>query len=168
MRMKALLLASLFLLSLFALAQGKSEMKSMGGKSAAAPDKAFMQKIFDAWTTLDTDKVAPYYDHAPNDVFYDIMPLKYTGWAEYAAGIKPFFETVTSAKGIVNDDAAVHTQGNWAWGDATVKFTYTEKTGKTTNLDCRWTVVWEKKGGNWVIVHDHFSAPLPMEMPPKP
>jgi len=34
-------------------------------------------------------------------------------------------------------------------------------------MDARWTTVWEKRGNNWLIVHDHFSAPLP-EPPPKP
>jgi ketosteroid isomerase-like protein len=39
-----------------------------------------------------------------------------------------------------------------------------DKADKTTNLDRRWTTVWEKKGPNWLIVHEHFSAPTE---PPK-
>jgi hypothetical protein len=24
----------------------------------------------------------------------------------------------------------------------------------------RWTVIWEKEDGKWVIVHEHVSAPM--------
>lgn len=157
MRHKALvLLFTSLLFSSFALAQGKPAEKA----SAGVPDKAFMEKISEAWSTMNLDNIAKYYDPAPSLAFYDIAPLKYTGWAQYAAGSKQEFAGLKSIKFIVNDDAAVHHAGNLAWGTATVKTTMTDKAGKVTKLDCRWTVVWEKKGASWVIVHEHFSAPM--------
>ena len=38
---------------------------------------------------------------------------------------------------------------------------FVTKEGMNEPLDGRWTVVWEKRGKDWLIVHDHFSAPLP-------
>ncbi|MGI9104414.1 MAG: YybH family protein [Terriglobales bacterium] len=169
MRHKALLL-TLLLLSSLGFAQTKSAEKpaakparSAAASSAAAPDKALMQQVLDAWGTLDIPKVAKFYDQSPNDVFYDVLPLKYQGFAEYGAGVQKNFADVASAKLTANEDAAVHHAGNWAWSTSTVKFSMTDKAGKTTNLECRWTAIWQKKGASWVIVHDHFSTPLPPE-----
>ena len=160
MRHKALVLLVISLLfSSLALAQAKPRGKTAGAKTTAkatgAPSKAFMQQILDAWATMNPDNVARYYDQAPGDVFYDVAPVKYNGWQEYAAGFRQLAATLQSMKFTLNDDAAVHPAGAFAWGTA-----MTDKAGKTSNLDCRWTIVWQKKGANWVIVHDHFSVPI--------
>jgi ketosteroid isomerase-like protein len=34
------------------------------------------------------------------------------------------------------------------------------KDGKAMDLDVRHTAIWEKRGGKWLIVHEHVSAPL--------
>jgi ketosteroid isomerase-like protein len=36
----------------------------------------------------------------------------------------------------------------------------TTKAGKVEMSTFRWTVIWQNEGGKWVIVHDHFSAPI--------
>ncbi len=159
-RQAFVLLIAVLLFSSLALAQKKAAGKAV---SSGAPDKVLMQKINDAWGTMDPDNAAKYYDKSASDVFYDVAPLKYSGWAEYVAGAKQLLETLKSIKFVVNDDAVVHRASTLAWGTATVKTTMTDKSDKTTNLDCRWTVVWEKKGADWLIVHEHFS--VPMEMP---
>jgi ketosteroid isomerase-like protein len=33
------------------------------------------------------------------------------------------------------------------------------KNGKTTEMDRRYTGRWEKRGANWLLVHDQLSAP---------
>ncbi len=166
MRYKALALVVICLLcSSIALTQAKSAEKKAPAKAAAQaaagmPDKALLQQILDAWGTLNPDNVAKYYDQAATDVFYDVAPVKYNGWAEYAAGFRQLAATLQALKFTLNDDATVHHAGNLAWGTATVRTAMTDKSGKTTNVDCRWTMVWQKKGADWVIVHDHFSAPM--------
>ena len=161
MRHKALVL--LFTSLLFC-SYALTQAKPAGMAAAGVPDKAFMQKICDVWSTMNLDNAAKYYDSSPALLFFDISPLKYTGWAQYAAGAKKELAGLKSIKFVVHDDAAVHHGGNFAFGTATVNTTMTDKAGKVTNLDCRWTVVWEKKGAKWLIVHEHFSAPMP---PPK-
>jgi ketosteroid isomerase-like protein len=39
--------------------------------------------------------------------------------------------------------------------------------GSRLKIDARWTSVWEKRGDTWLIVHEHFSMPLPEPPPPK-
>jgi len=42
-----------------------------------------------------------------------------------------------------------------------------KKDGTKEMIEGRWTAVFEKRGDNWIIVHDHFSVPLPSPAPPK-
>jgi hypothetical protein len=39
---------------------------------------------------------------------------------------------------------------------------FTEKTkdGKTTEIDVRYTGIWEKRGANGLLVHERLSAPI--------
>jgi ketosteroid isomerase-like protein len=129
-------------------------------KSPAPPDKAFMQKIMDAWATLNPDNVAMYYATGPH-TFFDIAPLKYSSWDEYKTGVKAILAGYKSAKFTVNDDAAIHAEGDPVWATATVGSEMTTKAGKVEMGNFRWTVIWKNENGKWVIVHDHFSAPLP-------
>jgi len=129
--------------------------------------KALMKKTLDAWSTLDVDKVAPFYDSAAGHVYYDIAPLKYAGWKAYADGARKMFADYSSGKLTLNPDAETHQHGNNAWGAATSHVELTKKDGTKETFDARWTVVWEKRGEDWIIVHDHFSTPLP-EPPPPP
>ena len=125
----------------------------------SSPDKACMQKIWKAWATLDPANVAPYYAEGPG-TFYDVAPLKYGSWAEYEEGVKNVLANYRSASLTVNDDAVVHPHGDTAWGTATIKEDPILKDGKHEMGTFRWTVIWEKRNGKWLVVHDHTSEPL--------
>lgn len=125
----------------------------------ATPDKAYLQQIWDGWATLDPANTAKFYATGPN-TFFDIAPLKYSSWEEYEKGVKGVLAGYKSAKFTVNDDAAIHPEGNIVWGTATVKNEMTSKAGKVEMGNFRWTVVFENKDGKWLIVHEHVSAPL--------
>jgi len=127
---------------------------------AGAPDKALMQKIWDGWATLDPANVDQYYATGTH-TFFDIAPLKYSSWQEYKTNVKNVLAGYKSATCTVNDDAAVHPHGDLVWGTATIKFEMTQKTGKVEMGNFRWTVIWEKQEGKWLIVHEHVSEPLP-------
>jgi len=146
----------LLALTLSSAAQKKSPMTKPAGP---APDKALMQKIWDGWATLDPANVAQYYATGPR-TFFDIAPLKYGSWEEYQAGVKNVLAGYKSAKCTVNDDAAVHAQGDMVWGTATIAFEMTTKAGKVEMGNFRWTVIWENVDGKWLIVHEHVSAPI--------
>jgi ketosteroid isomerase-like protein len=143
-------------LTLNALAQTKNPMKKSAGP---APDKAFMQKVWDGWATLDPANVAQYYATGPH-TFFDIAPLKYNSWDEYQSGAKALLAGFQSAKFTVNDDATFHADGGVVWATATVKEEMTEKSGKVDMGTFRYTVVWQNESGKWLIVHEHVSAPV--------
>lgn len=148
----------LFVITLSAAAQGR---KPVAKKASAgpAPDKAYLQKIWDGWATLDPANTAKFYATGPH-TFFDIAPLKYSGWDEYEKGVKGVLAGYKSAKFTVNDDAAIHAQGDLVWATATVKDEMTNKAGKVEMGNFRWTVVFENEDGKWLIVHEHVSAPL--------
>lgn len=127
--------------------------------ASGAPDKAHLQKIWDAWSTLDPANAAPFYAQGPH-VFFDIAPLKYAGWDEYQKGVVAVLADFKTAKLTMNDDAEIHPSGSIVWATATVKEDATMKSGKREMGNFRWTVVFEKQGGKWLIVHEHISAPM--------
>jgi ketosteroid isomerase-like protein len=152
-------LLCLLALTLFSIAQPP---KPATKKSAVppAPDKAYLQKIWDGWSTLDPANVAKFYAAGPH-TFFDIAPLKYGSWEEYDAGVKAVVSGYKSAKFVLNDDLAIHPHGDLVWATATVKHEMTSKAGKIEMGNMRWTVVFENQDGKWMIVHEHVSMPLP-------
>ena len=131
--------------------------KEMSAGKAAAPDKAHLQKIWDGWATLDPSNVAQFYASGPH-TFFDIAPLKYSSWDEYQKGVRQVLADFQSAKFTVND-AELHPAGNYVWGTATIKEEMTHKNGKVDIGNFRWTVVFAKQGGKWLVVHEHVSVP---------
>ncbi len=153
--MKRTSLAVLACFALLALVSLAAKSKDAG----AGIDKAYLQKIWDGWSTLDPANVAPYYATGPH-TFFDIAPLKYSSWEAYQANVKNVLADYGSAKCTVNDDADMHPAGNYVWGSATVNCAMTHKDGKTDNNVFRWTFVFEKQGGKWLTVHEHVSVPM--------
>jgi ketosteroid isomerase-like protein len=135
--------------------------KSSAKKSAApaAPDKAYLQKIWDGWSTLDTKNVAKFYASGPR-TFFDTAPLKYGSWDEYEKGVSAELAEYKSGKFTVNDDVAIHPHGELVWATATIKEEMTTKAGKVEMGNFRWTVIFENQDGKWMIVHEHVSEPV--------
>ena len=127
-------------------------------RAPGAPDKALVQKIWDGWNSLNPDNTAPFYARGQH-AFFDVAPLRYSSWDEYASGVKKEFADYKAAKFMVNDDLEIHTAGDYAWGASTVKFDMTRTSGKRELGQFRWTVVWHKQDGQWLIVHEHVSVP---------
>ena len=133
--------------------------KATKNASGSAVDKAYLQKIWDGWATLDAAGQRQYYAQGPH-VFFDIAPLKYASWDEYQAGVVKVLENYKSAKCTVNDDAQIHKSGDAFWTTATVSYEMTQKNGKVEMGKFRWTAVFEKQDGKWLIVHEHVLEPI--------
>ncbi len=148
---------------------GQAEKKAATARVAAKPAydfHALMQKIFEVWSSTDASGAAPYYAQEPGHVYYDIAPMKYNGWQEYAEGYKKLVADCTAVKLTLGSDARAHQRGNMAWATATWRGELVKRDGSKETLEGRWTAIFEKRGDNWIIVHDHFSVALPP--PPAP
>ncbi len=143
----------LLLLMLSASAQKSAKPESGGGV-----DKAYLQKIWDGWATLDASKQKQFYAQGPH-VFFDDEPLKYNSWDEYQATVSKELADYSAGKFTVNDDAQIHRAGDIYWTTSTVASDMTRKSGKHEMATFRWTAIFEKQGGKWLIVHEHVSVP---------
>ncbi|HEX9110900.1 MAG TPA: nuclear transport factor 2 family protein [Terriglobales bacterium] len=139
---------------------GGLAQKAAKAAAGGAVDKAYLQKIWDGWATLDAARQKQYYAQGPH-VFFDIAPLKYASWDEYQPGVTQVLANYKAAKCTVNDDAQIHKSGDAYWITATVAADMTQKSGKREMATFRWTAVFEKQEGKWVIVHEHVSEALP-------
>jgi ketosteroid isomerase-like protein len=157
--LKRLLTVSLCLLTLTLAAAAQTKKSPMKKVAGPAPDKAYLQKIWDGWSTLDPANVAQYYATGPH-VFFDIAPLKYGSFDEYSKGVKDVVANYKSAKFTLNDDVAIHPHGDLVWATATVAEQMTSKAGKVEMGNFRWTAIFENEDGKWLIVHEHVSEPV--------
>ena len=123
--------------------------------------KALIDRYYAAWSSLNPDNAAPLYAKDADLVFYDLAPLKYTGWAEYDKGVRNVLGGFATLKLTPNNDLKVTRHDNVAWTTVTFHLSAKEKSGGQMEADGRHTAIWEKRGVKWLIVHEHFSAPLP-------
>ncbi len=142
-------------------------------KDKAKPDRfdfrPLMQQIWDAWGTLNPANTAKYYSKDAKRTFFDLAPLKYDGWSAYEAGVKKAFADYSSAKFTLYAGGHVAQRGNFAWAEDTGHATMVKKSGAKEDFDFRWTVLWEKDGNDWLIIHEHVSTPMGgAAAPPRP
>ena len=134
--------------------------KKTGAKMEHYDFHPLMKQIWDAWGTLDPANAARFYSKDAQRTFFDVAPLKYTGWAEYAAGVKKTFADYSSAKFALTGTSKIFQRPNFAWASATGHAAFTKKSGGKDDLDFRLTVIWEKEGSDWLIIHEHVSVPM--------
>ena len=135
-------------------------------RPAAADDtsqfKALVDDMYAAWNTWTTEAPAKYFAKDADLVFFDIAPLKYDGWSGYAKGVEEnFFSKASSGKLTPHDDLRVVRRGRVAWGTLTFRIDVTFKNGQEWSAEGRDTLIWEKRGKDWLCVHEHVSVPLP-------
>lgn len=153
-------LAAVMIFSL-ALSLTVSAQEKGSKKKSAAPGltKEYLQKIWNGWAALNPAEQAQYYARGAH-VFFDIAPVKYNNWEEYQTGVTKVLADYKAAKFIVNDDAETHPAGDIVWVTATIASDMTEKSGKRDLSTMRWTAIFERREGKWLMIHEHVSEPL--------
>ena len=134
--------------------------ESLGGLASDPGVRTTLEQLFATWSDLDPAQAAPFYAEDPDLAFFDVAPMKYTGWAEIAAETPKAFADYRSLKLTFGDDLREHGTGNLAWATATWWGDLTRKDGGTEHLEGRYTAILEKRGQPWLVVHEHISVPL--------
>ena len=139
-------------------------------KPATAAEVEELRKVvydmWTAWDSVDPAKVAQYYSQDPANVFYDVSPLKFQGWKEYAEIAAKMLAGTASAKWSPTGDFKVIKEGGLAVTTLTMNVVFTRKDGNAGRAQVRDTGVWEKQGGKWVMLHQHTSIPSAGPQPP--
>ena len=130
-----------------------------------ASDDATFRKLVDnfclAWSSGNAEAPAKFYAKDNGLVFYDVAPFAYHGWKEFHDGVqKEFLDNAAEIRLSAGKDLKVTRRGMIAWTTVPMHLTEKSKDGKTSEMDLRYTGIWEKRGASWVLVHDHLSAPL--------
>ena len=148
--------------ALLPMASARAQMtpKSKEPPSAQSQVQSLIDQYYASWNTGDPEKAAALYAKDPDLIFYDITPLQYKGWAEYAKGVPNVFASFASAKFTPNHDLRATRRGTVAWTTETWHLSGKKKTGEAVEMDGRHTIIWENRGGKWLIVHEHFSVPM--------
>jgi|SRR5262249_36030533 len=128
-------------------------------------DESTFHKLMDeycaAWSAGNADAPAKFYAQNENLVYYDLAPFAYHGWKEYHEGVKKeFLEGAETIKLTPGKDLKVTRHGLMAWTTSTIHLYEKTKDGKTTDVDLRYTGIWEKRGAKWLLVHEHLSVPM--------
>jgi ketosteroid isomerase-like protein len=129
-----------------------------------ATDDAVFRKLIDdycaAWSSGNADTPAKFYAKEDSLVFYDIAPFSYHGWKEYRLGVqKEFLESAASIKLTAGKDLKVTRRGNIAWLTVPMHLSEVSKDGKSSEMEVRYTGILERRGKNWLLVHEHLSVP---------
>jgi len=157
-----------FLLMLTLAGCGTAPTEPAKSQDATSELKPIVEKLLAGWATLDTKNPAPFYAKDAGLSFYDIAPLKYTGWADYEAGFQKVAGSWKSMKLTLNPDMQATRNGNIAWATYTAMFEIEPKEGAVMKGEARSTDIFEKRGNDWVIIHEHVSVPMPEPPPPAP
>lgn len=130
------------------------------GNAGKTPDfQALTKQYFESYEKLDVAATAPFFAKDPDLVFYDVSPMKFTGWAEYEKALRGLLARYSSLTITAKDDFRTTQRGNIAWVTATIHISGQQKSGSTLKLDGRFTGIWEKRGKLWLLVHEHYSVP---------
>ncbi len=130
-----------------------------------ASDDATFRRLIEgycaAWSSGNAEAPARFYAKDNGLVFYDLAPFAYHGWKEYHDGVqRELFGNMASGSLAPGRDLKVTRRGTLAWTTVSMHFSEKTRDGKTTETQVRYTGIWEKRGANWLLVHEHLSTPM--------
>lgn len=128
--------------------------------------KALIDPYYAAWSYENGpggfERAAKFYAKEPGLVFYDPLPPVegHFGWEAIKAGVEKFWTEagITSALISRTAEPQVWRYGQVAWAAVPHQAVVTLQNGQTQTVEQRQTFVWEKRGNEWQIVHEHASA----------
>ena len=131
---------------------------SRTSRSATVPSKARIRRLFDRWNaavlTEDPEKVADLYarDAVLLPTLSPEIRTTRKGIVDYFEGFlakHPSGEEIRSVVKVLDPRTAIDT--------GIYRFTFHNADGTTTEVDARYTFVYEKRHGTWLIINHHSS-----------
>jgi hypothetical protein len=103
--------------------------------------KSIVYKLWTGWDSLNPSNMAEFYSKDSNNVYYDISPLKYSGWAQYAEMAGKSLAGATAKWSPNGDDFNVIKSGNLVVTTLTMNVQFTPKGGQASTMHVRCTDV---------------------------
>lgn len=126
--------------------------------------KSLVKDFWTAWSTRNVQSASRFYATAPDLVVY--LPWRtagYQGWNEFSQTASAIMQNLTVAKFTPHDDMWTQQWGDVAATAGIFTVDLQAQDGSSTQGDARYTLIWAKYNGKWLIVHEHLSAVLPTQ-----
>jgi ketosteroid isomerase-like protein len=146
---------------LFLLASGA--MAAPPARKTAPQPTNFQERVeqyWKAWSSGDEKAIRGFYSTGPDAVFYDIGPLQHKGWDQYRLAVERSSTRGEQIEVTLPEKVAVHKRGALVWTTNTVHIKIQPASGPAREWDARQTLIWERRGPRWVILHEHLSVPM--------
>jgi len=132
---------------------------------ACADDKADIaaleKRVGAGIEAKDADAVMANYIPGDSLVVFDIIPPRqYTGSDSYKKDWAGVFAGCADSPKFELSDLDITTDRKLAYSHSIQHFTCTDAKGNKLDMTMRATDVYRKVNGKWLIVHEHFSAPI--------
>ncbi|MFN0178401.1 MAG: YybH family protein [Gemmatimonadales bacterium] len=130
-------------------------------RRSAAEVRALFERFNEAWERRDAAFVRTFYAHDPTGVFF-FERRQLHGWPLVDSLYQTMF--ASAARGRVHsrfEVLDVGARGNLAWLAANFRLEVIEPAGDTTVDEGRQSLVFERRGGRWAVVHRHTSFQAP-------
>jgi len=109
----------------------------------------------------DADAVMSNYVPGDSLVVFDIIPPRqYTGSDAYKKDWAGVFAGCADSPKFDISDLAIMADGKLAFSHSVQHFACTDPKGNKTEMTMRATDAYRKVKGKWLIVHEHYSAPI--------
>ncbi len=120
-------------------------------------------RLWQAWNArLRPADAARFYSKNPHDLFFDLAPLEFKGWAQYQRVASRALAGGGHAVTHIHKDFTVIKSGDLVVTAFTFDVEFYGPRGVPHGLTGRETDVWTRRHGRWVIIHQHMSVPMRM------
>lgn len=133
----------------------------MSDPAVADAMRALCEQLFAAHRSLDPEAIMQLYAEQPNGLYFWERALAYD-YGQIAQTVGAIASSVAALTLTPGEFRAGGT-GDTGWFAVTFHAARTLPDGRAFETDGRFTVVAERIGAHWLIVHDHASLPLPQK-----
>jgi uncharacterized protein (TIGR02246 family) len=101
--------------------------------------------------------------YAPDTIAFDLMPPSQVDAGHYRKNFERWFAMMPSPIEYEIHDLRITTSGDVAFSHNLGHVKATKANGEKTDYWVRATVGFQRRNGQWLVVHDHVSMPFDME-----
>lgn len=140
-----------------------SNLQQRGGTTSGGDDvgefSQLVREFWSAWNTRNYETAARFYAKTPELVVF--LPWRkegFTGWDAFKQFANEVMQNMQIVQFTPYEDVHVFQFDDIAVAAGTFGVMMRDKSGTTTQGDARYTLIWEKHNGDWLIVHEHLSS----------
>ena len=97
--------------------------------------------------------------YSPDLYTFDLSPSQHNNYTELIEANRQLIGAIEGTPTCIYHDMFIKVYGNNAYAHYILSYTATLKSGDKIDVDGRGTDIFEKVGGKWKVVHEHFSLP---------